>query len=235
MTKIACCIFAHEITKGMKSYGTISLLKSSTKTRELIYYCVKYIKAVIHSKHIFLLLGFEEDKLIKKIKEYNLIIEDNAITNTEYIEKNQGYAFKIAIKKILQQGDKNINGVLFFNSNSIIKKLPTYSTKESWILIDKKNKTPRYNIGCFIDEKDYVKHLFYDLGDQYWAEVVYFTIDDLKKIYSQMDILYYDNMFLFEIINTSIERQLLNIRAIYNKKTNNITKITGLKDKHKIR
>lgn len=234
MTKIACCIFAHEITKGMKSYGSIGLLKSSNKTKELIYYCVKYIKGAIHSKNIFVLLGFEEDKLIKKIKEYNLITEDNTISNIEYIEKNQGYAFKLALTKILQNS-QNINGVLFFNSNSIIKKLPTYSTKESWILIDKKIKTPRYNIGCFIDEDNYVKHLFYDLGDKYWAEAVYFTIEDLKKMYSQMDVLYYDNMFLFEIINTTIEKQLLNIKAIYNNKTSNIIKITGLKDKHKIR
>lgn len=234
MTKIACCIFAHEITKGMKSYGTIGLLKSSNKTKELIYYCIKYIKTAIHSKNIFVLLGFEEDKLIKKIKEYNLLTADNTISNTEYTEKNQGYAFKLALKKILQN-NQNINGVLFFNSNSIIKKLPTYSTKESWILIDKKTKTPRYNIGCFIDENNYVQHLFYNLGNQYWAEAVYFTMEDLKKIYSQMDVLYYDNMFLFEIINIAIEKQFLNIKAIHNTKTNNIIKITGLKDKHKIR
>lgn len=234
MTKIACCIFAHEITKGMKSYGAIGLLKSSNKTKELIYYCIKYIRSAIHSKNIFILLGFDEDKLIKKIKEYDLVAGDNTISNVEYIEKNQAYAFKLALKRILQN-HQNINGVLFFNSNNIIKKLPTYSTKESWILIDKKTKIPRYNIGCFVDKDNCVKHLFYNLGDQYWAEAVYFTIDDLKSIYSQIDTLYYDNMFLFEIINTAIEKQLLNIKAIYNNKTNNIIKINGLKDKNKIK
>lgn len=233
MTKIACCIFAHEVTKGMKSYGTISLLKSSNKAKELIYHCTKYIKNAIHSKNIFILLGFEEDKLSKKIKEYNLATEDNIISNKAYLEKNQGYAFKLALKKILQS-NTGVNGVLFISSNNIIKKLPTYSTKESWILIDKTIKNPRYNIGCFVDDNNNVKHLFYNLGDKYWAETIYFTMSDLEKIYSQLDKLYYDNMFLFEIINIAVEKQLLNIKAIHNDKISNIVKITGLKDKHKI-
>lgn len=234
MTKIACCIFAHEITKGMKSYGSINLLKSGIKTKELIYHCIKHIKATIHSKNIFVILGFEEDKIIKKIKEYNLLEETNTIINQYYNEKNQAYSFKLAISKILES-DIGINGVLFINSNNIIKKLPVYSTKESWILIDKKNKIPRYNVGCFIAENNLVKHLFYDLGDKYWAEAVYLTLSDIKKIHSQIDTLYYDNMFLFEVLNTAIEKQFIDIKAVYSDKINNIVKITGLKDKSKIK
>jgi hypothetical protein len=233
MTKIACCIFAHEVTKGMKSYGSIGLLKATNKGKELIYHCIKYIKAAIHTKNIFILLGFEEDKLVRKIKEYSLITHDQTITNDYYLEKNQGYAFKLALKKILQS-EANINGVLFLNSNSIIKKLPSYSTKESWILIDKKLKNPRYNIGCFIAD-NMVKHMFYNLGDSYWAEAIYLTMSDIKKIYACLDDLYYDNMFMFEIINTAIERQSINIKALYSLKSTDIVKITGLKDKHKIK
>lgn len=232
MSKIACCIFSYEITKGMKSYGSIGLLKSNNKAKELIYHAIRYIKSILHTKNIFVLVGFDEEKIIKKLKEHNLFY-NNTISNNLYNDKNHGYAFKLSIEKIFS-ANLGINGVLFINGSNIIKKLPQYSTKESWILIDKKHKNPRFNIGCFIED-NYVQHLFYNLSDSYWAEAVYFTMDDLKKIYDKIDDLYYDNMFMFEIINTAIEKQAISFKAIYNQKVNNIIKINGLKDKHKIR
>lgn len=233
MKKIACCIFAYEITKGMKSYGSIYLLKSNDKAKELIYHGIKCIKHIAH-KNILLILGFEEDKLLKKLKDYNLHKDIIPITNKFYDDKNHGYAFKLAIKSIVEN-NLPVHGMLFVNGNNLVKQLPSYTTKESWILIDKKLKNPRYNIGCFIDDNNYVKHLFYNLTNAYWADVVYFTIEDLYKIYSRLDELYYDNMFMFEAINTAIEQQNIVLKAIHNSKATNIVKINGLKDKYKIK
>lgn len=233
MKKIACCIFAYEITKGMKSYGSIYLLKSNNKTKELIYHGVKCLKHIA-DKNIMIILGFEEDKVLKKLKEYNLHKDVTTISNKFYEAKNYGYAFKLAIRSIIEN-DMPIQGMLFINGNNLIKKLPTYSTKESWILMDKKLKNPRYNIGCHLDENHYVKHLFYNLTNTYWADVVYFTIKDLRIIYSQLEELYYDNMFMFETINTAIEQQHITLKAIHNSRVNNIVKINGLKDKSKIK
>jgi hypothetical protein len=232
MKKIVCCIFSYDITKGMKSFGSICMLKSSKNSKELFYYNIVNIRKKI--KNIFLILGFDKEKILEKAKEYKLLSKINFITNTKYTTKNQGYAFKLAIQKILYEDGKNIDGILFINNNNLIKNLPVFNKKKSWILLDKKNNKKRYQIGCFIE--DYaVRHMFYDLGNIFWAEVVYFCAEDLIAINKQINNIYYDNMFMFEIINTAIEKQNIVFETLELDKTSDIIKINGAKDKLKIK
>ena len=44
MKPVACCILSYEITKGMKSFGPIGLLKSSQNAKELILHQINNIK-----------------------------------------------------------------------------------------------------------------------------------------------------------------------------------------------
>lgn len=231
MKQIACCIFAHEITKGMKSYGSISLLKAKKTSKELLFYNVTNIRNI--SKNIFLLLGFDSERIIQKIQQYKINYL-SIIDNDSYLLKNDGYAFKLAIKKILSTDTSKISGVLFINQNIILKKIPSFSKDHSWILIDKKSTRSRYNIGCFI-ENNILKYMFYNISNYYWAEAVYLTIDDIQKISKKLDKLYYDNMFMFEIINTAIEKQNISFSTIQLDRTADLVKINGIKDKAKIK
>jgi choline kinase len=229
MKQIICCVFAHDITKGMKSFGSISLLKPNKKSKELLFHTISNIKKTI--KTIFLVLGFDEERISKKIKEYRLQ-KIEPIFNYKYDTTNQGYAFKLAINTILSKYS-DYDGILFINHNNLIKKLPSFPKKKSWILVDKKSCKKRYQIGCFIKD-NILHHMFYDLGDIVWAEVVYFSFEDLKKIQTNINE-YYDNMFMFEIINKTIENENILFHTVQLDKASDLIRINGIKDKAKIK
>lgn len=231
MKNIACCIFAHEITKGMKSYGSICLLKAKKNSKELLFHNISSIRNI--SKNIFLLLGFDADRIVQKIDQHKMTYL-SVINNDSYLSKNDAYAFKLAVKKILSTDISKIAGVLFVNQNIILKKMPSFLKDKSWVLIDKKSNKSRYNIGCFIED-NILKYMFYNISNNYWTEMVYLTIDDIKTISQKINDLYYDNMFMFEVINTAIEKQNIVFNTIQLDRTADLIKINGIKDKSKIK
>jgi hypothetical protein len=230
MKNIICCIFAYEITKGMKSYGPIGLLKAKKQSKELIYHTVSSLKETIGYKNLYILLGFESEKLKKKIEEYK--INTSIITNNTYSTTNHGYAFKLVMKSIIEE-NLDIDGILFVNSNMLIKKIPKYPINQSWVLIEKKSKNKKNTIGCsIIDNK--LNYLFYNIGDYDWTEIVYITKKDIQTMITNIN-MYYDNMFIFEILNTAIEKQNVNFSTLCLDKSNDLIKINGMKDKYKIK
>jgi len=223
-------MFAYEITKGMKSYGPIGLLKAKKQSKELIYHAIFALKETVKYKNMYVLLGFESEKIKKKIEEYK--INTSIITNTTYDTTNQGYAFKLMIKSIIED-NLDIDGILFVNSNILIKKLPKYPVNHSWVLMEKRTKNKKNTIGCsIIDNK--LNYLFYNIGDYDWTEVVYLTKKDIQTMIMSIDT-YYDNMFMFEILNMAIEKQNMNFSTLCLDKSNDLVKISGMKDKHKIK
>lgn len=223
-------MFAYEITKGMKSYGPIGLLKAKKQSKELIYHAIFALKETVKYKNMYVLLGFESEKIKKKIEEYK--INTNIITNTTYDTTNQGYAFKLMIKSIIED-NLDIDGILFVNSNILIKKLPKYPVNHSWVLMEKRAKNKKNTIGCsIVDNK--LNYLFYNIGDYDWTEVVYLTKKDIQTMIMSIDT-YYDNMFMFEILNMAIEKQNMNFSTLCLDKSNDLVKISGMKDKHKIK
>lgn len=233
MKNIACCIFGYDITKGMKSQGSISLLQAKPNSKPLIYYNLMSIKSF--AKDIFFLLGFDKDKILKKIHHHNLSKNITIIHNDQYDIGNQGYAFKLFIDTLLNSDViDRVDGVLFVNNYSIYKNIPKFSKDRSWILLDKKNNKPRYNIGCFIDNNK-LRYMFYNLSDNLWAEVFYLTIVDIKTIFAKINDLYHANMFMFEILNIAIEKQNIEISVLSLDKSKDLVKISGVVDKSKIK
>lgn len=231
MKKIICCIFSYEITRGMKSYGSISLLKSKKQAKELIFHVVNNTYNAVKYKDLYLVLGFEQDKVSKKVLEYN--IKSNILLNNLYETSNTGYAFKLFISALIHQTDPNIDGVLFINGNTILKKIPKYPTDKSWVLVSKKNKNQENYIGCQIND-NMVQYMYYDIGDYAWTDVFFLKYQDIVKIYNHQN-LYSDHMFGFEIINTAIEKQNVIFNILCLDKHNDLIKINGLKDKNKIK
>lgn len=228
----SCCIFLHDITKGMKSYGSIGLLKSNNKAKELFYHCIKLTQKSFRYKNLYALLGFESEKIKKKIESYKF--QTVAVYNDQYKDKNYGYAFKLFISTLTEEDLNLINGIVFFPGNILIHKLPRLNYKQSWVVLKKKHKKQNNNdIGCTINN-DHVNYMFYDIGEYTWTEILFLTSQDLKNIMENIS-LYYDNMFMFEIINTIVEKQNIELKTVVLDKIGDVVKISGIKDKNKIK
>lgn len=231
--KTACCILSYKITKGMKSFGPIGALKKNKQSKELILCQIEHLRKIFASTDIYIVTGFGKDRLVKTVghKKYIKYIHNNA-----YATKNYGYAVKLILDQMRNTID-NYNGVFFMDSNVILSKLLNKKKNHSWVVtkkhnINKKNKNEEY-IGLNIKENN-VDHLFYNIGDFRWCNSMYLTKEDAKIIMNNSEE-YYDNMFMFEVINKSIEKH--NIQVLNNTIGSNsdFTEITGLKDKKKIK
>lgn len=231
MKKIGICIFAFDITKGMKSYGSLCLLKRRLKDKELIFHSIGLAKQKFRYEDLCVVLGFEYEKIKKRLLEEKLTSSAKIIYNEKYKEKNCSYAFKLYIKNMLINC-QDLDGVLFLNSNLLIKNIPSYSSKKSWILVNKEKTTNNNNISCFI-ENDKLNFMFYNLTDTIWKEIVYMTIPDLNTIAENIDI-YHDNMFMFELINSISENQKIKFDVVFSKSKKDVIKISSVKDKNKI-
>jgi hypothetical protein len=231
--KIACCILSYNITKGMKSFGPIGLLKKNNTAKELILYQIEYLRKIFGSVDIYIVTGFGREKLDKKISQKKYV---NIIHNDEFNHKNYSYAFKLLLNHI---GPKlnNYQGVLFLDSNILIKTLKNKKRNHSWLIAKQYKEVPGGEdfLGINTNELNMVEYLFYNIGNLSWCKSFYLTQHDTQAIIKNMA-LYHDNMFLFEVINQSIERLGLQIHV--NQVTANnreIIEINGLKDKYKVK
>jgi len=231
MKKIVSCIFSHEITKGMKSYGPIALLKAKKYSHELIYHVIKALSLSTKYVELYIVLGFEEERIKKKLSELN--IKNQTISNTMYETTNFGYAFKLLIDQLVLEDNNDITGFLFVNGNVILKKMPKYFTDHSWLLMDKKGPQEHSNIGCQITN-GVVDYVFYDIGKNAWTETFFLTKKDLLKIHKDQQ-LYHNHMFSFEVINTAIEKQKIEFKVVYLDSSSDLIKINGIRDKNKIK
>ena len=76
--------------------------------------------------------------------------------------------------------------------------------------------------------------MFYNLGEYSWCNSFYLSQKDVLQMLAYKDH-YYDNMFLFEILNTAIEKFGLKLFANDIQSQKDIVNIKGIKDKNKIR
>jgi hypothetical protein len=231
--KIACCILSYNITKGMKSFGPIGLLKKNNSDKELILYQIEYLRKIFGSVDIYIVTGFGKEKLDKKILQKKYV---NIIHNDEFNHKNYSYAFKLFLKHIESKLD-TYQGILFLDSNILIKSLKQKKRTQSWIVAKQYKDMPGAEdfLGININASNIVEYLFYNIGHLSWCKSFYLTQRDTHAIIKNMG-LYHDNMFLFEVINESIER--LGLKLSVNQVASNnkeIIEINGLKDKYKVK
>lgn len=231
--KTACCIFSYGITKGMKSYGPIGTLKRNKQSKELILFQIDSLRKIFGNTDIYIITGFGKDKLRQTVGEKKYI---KYIYNESYSTKNYGHAVKLMLNTTAETLE-NYYGIFFTDANIIFNKILNKKKNHSWIVTkkhihNKKTKTEDY-IGLNIKEKN-IDHLFYNIGDFRWCNSVYLTTKDIKSIMSNTEE-YYDNMFLFEVINKSIEKNRLSILNNMLESNADVTEIKGFKDKKKIK
>ena len=228
MNKIACFILSYEITKGMKSFGPLGLLKANSSSKELILCQIDSLNKLFDNPEIYVVSGFGSDKMNKKIPG-----SIHKILNIAHETKNHGYALRLLLSKIKDSqyaGCFVMNGSILLGNINKNRALPKNS---SWILSrkNKKSLTKTKFMGPIMNDKGKLDYIFYDVGEYNWCDTVYFCRDDLLKL--SVDA-FYDNMFLFEVINKSIVHNSIEYDQVV-VPSDSVIMITGIKDKHKIK
>lgn len=229
MSKIASVILSYEITKGMKSFGPIGLLKSKASGKELILHQMEGLEKLFKNTDMFVVSGFGYEKLNKAIPQNTKIIFNN-----EFQNKSHAYAIKLILA---EYNPDSYDGVFIINNGGIVKaKIPSKNLpfNHSWVL-SKNIKTSQQNskfLGSVTNDQGLLEYIFYSVGQNAWCEGVYWCNRDIKKILSSIDS-YYDNMFLFEVINKSITQNIKYKQIVLG--ADEVISIYGMKDKHKIK
>ena len=226
--KTLCCVMSYEITKGMKSRGPIGLLKKNNKSEELILKQIDSLNSLFLNNDICVVTGFGSEKIQKRIPT-NISV----IVNDKFNQANQMYALKLFLNTI--QPETNYDGIFILTSNIIIKHLKLNNLNKSWILTKNNNNRTKNEalLGIGLDSTAKINTIFYNLGTLLWCNAVYLCKKDVEIIKNNLD-KYYDNMFLFEMINKSIDEYHLNIGINTLYSNNDCIIIRGPKDKHKI-
>lgn len=230
--RTACCILSHNITKGMKSFGPIGLLKKNNQSKELILKQIEYLRDIYQSPDIYIVTGFGQERLKKILPNKKYI---HFIHNDKYVSNNYAYALKLFLNHINNKID-DYSGVFFIDNNVLIRRLINKKKNESW-LVTYNHKNNKYLDKDFLGinfNKEHMTYLFYNIGNISWYKSFYLTISDVKLMIEHQDE-YYDNMFLFEVLNKFVEK--FNMRISMNNllSIKDVTEIKGLKDKSKIK
>lgn len=191
----------HEQTKGMKSFGSKALLKIKlqNKTDSIIYHQLEtFTKNLDKESQIIVVVGFDKERLIKKI---HLLDDNKKITivyNKEYDILNTAYAMMLGLEKI-----ENNYPTLIVDSGVLLQhKLDTNEelmTQNNVVFINKNNQ--EFDIGCTLNDSK-VEYMFYDLSPK-WINVLSVSPIYRDRIKTISNI--HKNSNIFEIINYSLK------------------------------
>jgi hypothetical protein len=88
-------------------------------------------------------------------------------------------------------------------------------------------------MGSVTADSGKLDYIFYDIGTHIWCDSFYLCKKDVAKLKLYINS-FYDNMFLFEIVNRSISNHQIQFSQVV-MPPESISIITGMKDKHKIK
>lgn len=215
-------ILVPEITKGMKSIGSKSLLK--IKNIPILEYQINEILCIHKDIRLNIATGFDHDKISKCIGDKY----DNVkfIYNELYSATNQTKAITLYLQNYECDNLLIINSGILFKNKSI--SLSTLSGNSKIYLLNKPRAN--FNIGC--SDGNFAEYLFYDLPN-IWSECVYLNKEAILALRKIIETKYTDQFYLFEIINTLISQNICFENIIIDKK--NIFKINHAKDLMKAR
>lgn len=205
-----------EITRGMKSIGSKSLLNINMDLT-ILDYQILYIKKYYKNTPIKIITGLDHEKVEKKAKKYNNI-DFHYIKN--YEASNQAQSVIEYIKTF-----KPRNFLLINNGVLLKEKLNVQKDTKSYLYLLPK-KRDGFNIGS--SDENNIKYLFYDL-EYKWSECVFFDESTVNKMLVMSKIKKFDNLFLFELINILIDENTT-IESVLLDNQKNIYKINNLED-----
>ena len=215
-----------EITKGMKSFGPKALIP--LKGRTLIEHQIELIRSVYKNNNIYLLTGFESERIKKTIATSRHISKKNI-----FILENKNYETHGQIASIFEYLDtRNQNNGAIFLNNGIITKFNFQKNiqMQNNSIFFIQGKKLNFNIGCNTIEN--TEYLFYDLP-VLWSECVYLNNETLRLIHSLILPYELKTLFFFEVINKLLDKSILFNNVIIPK--SQITKVNNIKDIKKLK
>jgi len=197
-------LLSSEIPKGMKSYGPRSLIRIGKSEEPLVIKQIRRIQSVYKSSKykIHIVVGFEAEKIVKTVKEYNLNKNINFIYDDSYESSNNTYGLYQALNQI--KG----NNCLIIQSGVVGCYKPINTKKSSLGVV--KSHSNIFNIGIR-SENNKAIYLFYDLENS-WSEMAFIGSDDYDNVITMLGSEPFDkkikSSFFFEIINLLIENNI---------------------------
>lgn len=194
-------LLQHEQTKGMKSFGPKALLKIKlhNKTDLIINHQLEQtIDGTQEDGQIILVVGFDKERLIKKIDCENKYSNIEIVDNIEYKTYNQAYAMMLGLQKI----DNNLPTVVI-DSGVLLQKPFDFDDDyllENNIVFTSKN-TKEFDIGCTVNNSN-IEYMFYDLSPK-WINML--SISPRYRTVMQNLASDHKNANIFEIINYSLK------------------------------
>lgn len=215
-----------EITKGMKSFGPKALIP--LKGRTIIEHQIELIRSIYKTNNIYLLTGFESEKIKRTIYTSKYISKKNI-----FILENKHYETHGQISSVFEYlNNKNpSNGAIFLNNGIITKfnfQQNIQTTKNSIFFIQ--GKKLNFNIGS--NSTGNTEYLFYDLP-LLWSECVYLNNKTLELVHDLILPHELKTLFFFEVINKLLDKSVVFENIIIPK--SQITKVNNIKDIKKLK
>jgi len=190
-------ILIPEVTKGMKSIGSKSLLK--IKNIPILEHQINEILSINEHIRLNIATGFDHDRISKHINtKYSNI---RFIYNELYSTTNQMKALALYLEH------NSCENLLIINSGILLKnqeiKFSTLSGNSKIYLLNKPRAN--FNIGCSVGSL--TEYLFYDLPN-IWSECVYLNKEAILSLKEIIQAKNTDQFYLFEIINALILKNI---------------------------
>lgn len=190
---ISVVILAASAGYRMKGFGSRSLCTMYGGTT-LLQHQINVIKRVFNNFELIIVSGFESDKLVK-YKQSNVRFVENQLFDTT----GEAEQLRLAINNITTDKLLLINGDTLFDGKSISE----FKNMSSTLLY---NNNDTNEIGATV-VNNYLTYLSYDLEEK-WSGITYLTNKELeitKKIINNRDL---NKLFMFEIINKVIDKNV---------------------------
>ncbi len=192
--KINALIIASEITKGMKSIGSRSLLNICDNIK-VIDQQIQSLKTIHKNIHITVACGYEHDKVSEHIKKYKNV---DAIYNDQYRITNEAENLRLYFEHYA-----DIENLFMINGGVLIKKnCRSYSNinKDKSIIFLLNGQKNNFELGCSNTKQ--IEYIFYDL-EHTWSEFIFLSKNEISILRDYLIVNSNINQkYMFELINT---------------------------------
>jgi choline kinase len=193
-SELSIIILAAGSGRRMRSHGNKSLIEINHET--VLNKQIRVLKEAYPLSEIIIVVGFQSDKIIKKIRHDVRIVE-----NEMYEETNNARSANMGLLATTRPKALIVHGDLIFNKPTVDK--IGYGDK-SKIIIDSKNRIHSEKIGILLNNNEVVN---FSYGNKIkWGQIVLF---DKRSIKMFKDIMMNRDKYkfhIFEIMNMMIDK-----------------------------
>lgn len=193
--QMSIVILAANMGYRVKSYGPKCLLENNSGIA-LLNLQINNIKAVYPESEIIITVGFEADKVLKKIPPNIRIIENQLYQVTNIIEE-----IRLSLNNILSGGVLFIQDDIMFNPDTL-KKITKFG---STIIVDNGNNIPSEDVGVTVVNN---KATIFSYGLQTkWGHIVYLHGHDLSAFKNICSDRSKSKLYLHEALNLLLKEE----------------------------